>query len=103
VFPRVVALAFLSKIHGECEAERTAHLVGVDGGGHLIGTGDKSMSLIEGVSAAATAAERRDEPPQRLRGVINILVTAVVAIGIATVTLGLVALLVRGAVWLVRS
>ena len=55
------------------------------------------MSLIEGTRA--TAAERRDEPSQRQ----SVLVTAIVTAGIMTVMLGWVALLVRGAVWLVRG
>ena len=69
-----------------------------------MGTGDKTMSLIEEASAAATAAERRDEPrTQRVRGAISGLATAIVATGIATVTVGWIALLVRGAVWLIRG
>jgi hypothetical protein len=68
-----------------------------------MGTGDKTMSLIEEASGAATAAERRNEPPKRVSGTISDLMTAIVAMGVATITLGWVALLVRGAVWLVRG
>jgi hypothetical protein len=61
------------------------------------------MSLIEEASGAATAAERRDEPPQRVSETISDLMMVIVATGIAVITLGWVALLVRGAVWLVRG
>jgi len=61
------------------------------------------MSLIEEASGAATTAERRDEPPQRVREAISNLMMVIVATGIAVITLGWVALLVRGAVWLVRG
>ena len=69
----------------------------------LMGTGDNTMSLIEEASGAATAAERRDEPPKRIGGAISDLMMVIVAIGIVVITLGWVALLVRGAVWLVRG
>jgi hypothetical protein len=59
------------------------------------------MSLIEGVSGAATAAEQRDEAPQSRSGAINVFITVIGMTGIAAVTLGWAALLVRGAVWLV--
>jgi hypothetical protein len=61
------------------------------------------MSLVEDASGTATAAELRDEPAQRVSGTISGLVTGIVATGIATVTLGWIALLVRGAVWLIRG
>ena len=57
------------------------------------------MSLIERASTRAAAAERHDEPPRP----VSVLVTAIVASGIAAVTLGWAALLVRGAVWLIRG
>jgi hypothetical protein len=57
------------------------------------------MSLIEVFSTAATGAERRDEPSQR----VSVLLTAIVVTGIAAVTLGWIALLARGAVWLIRG
>ena len=61
------------------------------------------MSLIQEASGTATVAELRDEPPPRVGGAISGLVTAIVATGIAAVTLGWVALLLRGAVWLIRG
>jgi hypothetical protein len=61
------------------------------------------MSLIEEASGAATTAERRYEPPQRVSEAISDLMMVIVATGIAVITLGWVALLVRGAVWLVRG
>ena len=57
------------------------------------------MSLIERASTRAVAVERHDEPPRP----VSVLVTAIVASGIAAVTLGWAALLVRGAVWLIRG
>ena len=61
------------------------------------------MSLVEEASGTAAAAELGAEPPQRVSGTISGLVTGIAATGIATVTLGWIALLVRGAVWLVRG
>jgi hypothetical protein len=57
------------------------------------------MSLIEGAPSAVTAAEQRDESSQRR--VINVFVTAIGMAGLAAVTLGWMALLVRTAAWLV--
>ena len=59
----------------------------------------QTMSLIERASTRATAAGRRDEPPQP----VSVLVTAIVATSIAAVTLGWVALLLRGAAWLIQG
>ena len=57
------------------------------------------MSLIERASTWAVAVEWHDEPPRP----VSVLVTAIVASGIAAVTLGWAALLMRGAVSLIRG
>ena len=59
------------------------------------------MSLIEGAPSAVTAAEQRDESPQLRGRVINVFMTAIGMAGLAAVTLGWMALLMRTAAWLV--
>jgi hypothetical protein len=58
------------------------------------------MSLIEGAPSAVTAAEHRDGSPQRRGRVINVFMTAVGMAGIAAITMGWAAVLVRAAIWL---
>jgi hypothetical protein len=56
------------------------------------------MSLID--PGAVTAAEQRDESLQRRRRVISVFVTAIGMAGIAAISMGWAALLVRAAIWL---
>jgi hypothetical protein len=58
------------------------------------------MSLIEEVSGAASTAAHRDHLQQWRRRVIKVFATVIGMTGVAAVTLGWAALLVRGAVWL---
>jgi hypothetical protein len=51
-------------------------------------------------SATATAADRRDEPPQRIGGAIKICTMAIGVVGVGAVTLGWIALVARAVVWL---
>jgi hypothetical protein len=56
------------------------------------------MSLID--PGAVTAAEQRDESLQRRRRAISVFVTAIGMAGIAAITMGWAAVLVRAAIWL---